>query len=127
MFNFDGVLSTAHGLIVTKDNHLDKAKKNIELIKIPGRTGDLIFDDDSEENLKITIECVLDAVKTNDIKTKMDNIEKWLKVKGYRPLIFPEDNTRFNAICVGDLKPKLIARNLAELTIEFSCYKEVVK
>lgn len=127
MFNFNGVLSSSHGLIVTEDNHLDKPKKRIEFIQIPGRSDALIFDDGSEENLKITIKCVLDAVKTNDIKTKMDNIESWLKVKGYKPLIFTEDNTRFNAVCVGDLKPILKARNLAELTIEFSCYKEVVK
>ncbi|HAT4108326.1 TPA: hypothetical protein I9Z35_002869 [Clostridium perfringens] len=125
MFNFDGTLSTVHGIIVTKDNHLDKAKKNIELIKIPGRTGDLIFDDGSEENLKITIECVVDGVKNKDLAAKMDAIEKWLKKDGYKTLIFIEDNTTFKATLIGELKPKLIAANLAELTIEFSCYKEV--
>ncbi|MDK0734736.1 hypothetical protein P7A61_04040 [Clostridium perfringens] len=123
MFAFNNILSTTHEIIVTKDNHLDKAKRNIELIKIPGRTGDLIFDDGSEENLIIVIECVVDATKQCDLNIKIDVIENWLKQDGYKPLVFLEDNTVFNAIFIGEIKPKLIAANLAELTLEFSCYR----
>lgn len=123
MFAFNNILSSTHEIIVTKDNHLDKAKRNIELIKIPGRTGDLIIDDRSEENLIIVIECVVDATKKGDLKIKIDVIENWLKQDGYKPLVFLEDNTVFNAIFIGEIKPKLIAANLAELTLEFSCYR----
>lgn len=125
MFIFNRISSLEHGIIVIEDNHLDKPKKKVEYISVPGRTGELIIDDGSEENLKINIKCVVDAVKTDDLAERMEKIEKWLKIEGYNQLIFPEDNTSFNASCDGELKLKLITRNLAELTITFSCYKGV--
>lgn len=124
MFRFDSILSTDKGLIVIRDNHLEIEERDIEIIKIPGKNGDLIFENGGKKNIKIDIECVLDATKENNLKEKVDALKRWLEKEGYRDLTFLDDNTTFKAFFIGALKPNLIFKNLCELTISFTCYKE---
>ena len=50
---------------VKSSNHLTKSSKKLEFISIPGRTGDLIIDDNSRENFNLIIEGYIDGRDSN--------------------------------------------------------------
>ena len=59
-FTFNGTSSERYGLKVKNSNHLSRPAKKIESISVPGRTGNLIIDDGSKENLVILILSCID-------------------------------------------------------------------
>ena len=126
-FTFNGVSSRNFNLKVKKSNHLSKAKKRIELIEIPGRTGDLIVSDGSRENLNLEIVVYLDA---RDLNTKeySDRIDEWLNGhEGYKKLIF-DDGTILDAIFIGQIDFENIVKNFEEIVLLFSAKpSEVIK
>lgn len=120
-FEFDGINSKKYKLEIESSNHLSKPKKKIELISIPGRTGDLVIDDNSYENLQINLECFIDADNKYELKTLVDEIHKWLyKNSEYRSLIF-EDGTKFLAIPIDGIETDKLISDFADLKISFSC------
>lgn len=120
-FEFDGINSKKYKLEIESSNHLSKPKKKIELISIPGRTGDLVIDDNSYENLQINLECFIDADNKYELKTLVDEINKWLyKNSEYRSLIF-EDGTKFLAIPIDGIETDKLISDFADLKISFSC------
>ena len=112
-------------LRVKTSNHLDRAKKNIELVTIPGRTGCLILDDGTCENLTLNIECYVDGINSGkSFKEMADELEAWLLTPvGYQDLIF-SDGTRLKAVFVGDISLNPLIRNFKQITLQFSAYKE---
>lgn len=126
-FTFNGISSRKFNLKVKKSNHLSKAKKRIELIEIPGRTGDLIVSDGSRENLNLEIVVYLDA---RDLNTKeySDRIDEWLNGhEGYKKLIF-DDGTILDAIFIGQIDFENIVKNFEEIVLLFSAKpSEVIK
>ena len=126
-FTFNGVSSRNFNLKVKKSNHLSKAKKRIELIEIPGRTGDLIVSDGSRENLNLEIVVYLDA---RDLNTKeySDRIDEWLNGhEGYKPIVF-DDGTELDAVFIGQIDFENIVKNFEEIVLLFSAKpSEVIK
>ena len=118
-FTFNGVSSRSFNLKVKKSNHLSKAKKRIELIEIPGRTGDLIVSDGSRENLNLEIVVYLDARSLNT-KTLADKLDEWLNGhEGYKPIIF-DDGTKLDAVFIGQIDFENIVKNFEEVVLLFS-------
>ncbi len=126
-FTFNGISSRKFNLKVKKSNHLSKAKKRIELIEIPGRTGDLIVSDGSRENLNLEIVVYLDA---RDLNTKeySDRIDEWLNGhEGYKPIVF-DDGTKLDAVFIGQIDFENIVKNFEEVVLLFSAKpSEVIK
>ena len=109
---------------VKSSNHLLRPKKRLEFISIPGRTGDLILDDNSRENFNLVIEGYIDARKTN-LKTLCDSLDSWLNsTAGYQSITF-DDGTVLKAVLISEIDPVEVVKNFGELTLEFSAYKEV--
>ena len=109
---------------VKSSNHLLRPKKRLEFISIPGRTGDLILDDNSRENFNLIIEGYIDGRKTN-LKTLCDNLDNWLNsTTGYQNITF-DDGTALKAVLISEINPVEVVKNFGELTLEFSAYKEV--
>lgn len=120
-FEFDGINSKIYKLEVETSNHLSKPKKKIEFVSIPGRTGDLIVDDGSYENLTINLGCFIDASNKDELKHLIDEIDKWLQNKsGYKSLIF-DDGTKFLATLTSGIDTDKLTSDFADLKISFSC------
>lgn len=109
---------------VKSSNHLLRPRKKLEFISIPGRTGDLILDDNSRENFNLVIEGYIDARETN-LKTLCDNLDNWLNsTTGYQTITF-DDGTVLKAVLISEIDPNEIVKNFGELSLEFNAYREV--
>ena len=109
---------------VKSSNHLLRPRKRLEFISIPGRTGDLILEDNSRENFNLIIEGYIDARKTN-LKTLCDSLDNWLNsTTGYQSITF-DDGTVLKAVLISEIDPVEVVKNFGELTLEFSAYREV--
>ena len=109
---------------VKSSNHLLRPKKRLEFISIPGRTGDLILDDNSRENFNLVIEGYIDGRKSN-LKTLTEQLDLWLNSsKGYQSITF-DDGTVLKAVLISEIDPVEVVKNFGELSLEFSAYKEV--
>ena len=109
---------------VKSSNHLLRPKKRLEFISIPGRTGDLILDDNSRENFNLVIEGYIDGRKSN-LKTLTEQLDLWLNSsKGYQSITF-DDGTVLKAVLISEIDINEVVKNFGELTLEFSAYREV--
>ena len=109
---------------VKSSNHLLRPRKRLEFISIPGRTGDLILDDNSRENFNLVIEGYIDGRKSN-LKTLTEQLDLWLNSsKGYQSITF-DDGTVLKAVLISEIDPVEVVKNFGELTLEFSAYREV--
>ncbi len=122
LFVYNNNQSDDLGIIITSSNHLDRFKKRREFIQVPGRTGDLVLDDGSYENLELEITCVIED--EDNIDERLKHIEKWLKTNDYSLLEF-DDGVRFSAIYMEMKEMRKIIKNVVECKIVFSCKKEV--
>ena len=109
---------------VKSSNHLLRPKKKLEFISIPGRTGDLILDDNSRENFNLVIEGYIDGRKSN-LKTLTEQLDLWLNsTTGYQNIAF-DDGTVLKAVLISEIDVNEVVKNFGELTLEFSAYREV--
>ena len=109
---------------VKSSNHLLRPKKRLEFISIPGRTGDLILDDNSRENFNLVIEGYIDGRK-DSLKTLTEQLDLWLNsTVGYQNITF-DDGTVLKAVLISEIDINEVVKNFGELTLEFSAYKEV--
>ena len=109
---------------VKSSNHLLRPKKRLEFISIPGRTGDLILDDNSRENFNLVIEGYIDARETN-LKVLCDSLDNWLNsTTGYQTITF-DDGTVLKAVLISEIDINEVVKNFGELALEFSAYREV--
>ena len=109
---------------VKSSNHLLRPRKRLEFISIPGRTGDLILDDNSRENFNLVIEGYIDGRK-NSLKTLTEQLDSWLNsTAGYQNITF-DDGTVLKAVLISEIDINEIVKNFGELTLEFSAYREV--
>lgn len=121
-FSFNGTSSDEFNIIVRTSNHNDKPKRRLELIEIAGRTGNLIIDEGSFENLTVNVECYLDGTKDRTIYQLVEEIHTWLfEPVGYKILEF-NDGRQLNAVCVSGLELNDETRDTKTFTLTFSCY-----
>ena len=113
---------------IKETNHLLRPKKRLELISIPGRTGDLIIDEGSRENFNLVITGYLDvkgAARGFELVEVINELDKWLNsTPGYQTMEF-DDGTVLKVVFIGDIDPQYIVKNFSEITLEFSAYREV--
>lgn len=108
---------------VKASNHLTKPKKKLEFISVPGRTGDLILDDNSRENFNLVIEGYIDG-RNSSLKELCQGLDNWLNgAIGYQSITF-DDGTVLKAVLISEIDPVEVVKDFGELTLEFSAYKE---
>ena len=109
---------------VKSSNHLLRPRKKLEFISIPGRTGDLILDDNSRENFNLVLEGYIDGRKSN-LKALTEQLDLWLNSsRGYQSITF-DDGTVLKAVLISEIDINEVVKNFGELTLEFSAYREV--
>ena len=107
---------------VKSSNHLLRPRKRLEFISIPGRTGDLILDDNSRENFNLVIEGYIDGRKSN-LKALTEQLDLWLNSsRGYQSITF-DDGTVLKAVLISEIDINEVVKSFGELTLEFSAYR----
>lgn len=121
MFIFNDISSKDFGITIISDNHLDKPKRNIELVQVHGRTGYVVVDNGSYENLSLEIQIAIDATERIDLVTTIEHIYKWLSTNDYKKITFA-DGVSFSAILTSDIKIDKFNDNVATAKLTFSCF-----
>lgn len=126
-FVYGAISSTSFNFIITENDNLSGFENDFELVEIPGRTGDLIIDNQRKKNKKINIEAYADIEELGEASLVSKSIRNWLQgeVK-YKPLTFSDDITRYEAIVLGNVEIVEEVENLLNIKFTFSC-KEVTK
>ena len=94
-FTFGGTSSASFNFIIVENDNLKGFENDFELISIPGRSGDLIVDNQRKKNKEINIVAYVDLDDLNkDAKTTAKEIKTWLQSEvKYKDLIFSDDLT----------------------------------
>ena len=126
-FTFGGTSSASFNFIIMKNDNLSGFENDFELIEIPGRSGDLLINNNRKKNKEINIEAYVDLEGLGDAKTVSKSIKQWLQgeVK-YKTLTFSDDLEEYEAVVVGRIEIIEEIEGLLNIKFKFSC-KEVVK
>lgn len=124
-FTYGAISSTSFNFIIVSNDNLNGFENDFELVEIPGRTGNLIIDNQRKKNKEINIEAYADIEEFGEASLVSKAIKKWLQgeVK-YKPLIFSNDYIKYEAIVLGNVEIVEEIENLLNIKFKFSC-KEV--
>ena len=124
-FTFGGTSSASFNFIIMKNDNLSGFENDFELIEIPGRSGDLLINNNRKKNKEINIEAYVDLEGLGDAKTVSKSIKQWLQgeVK-YKTLTFSDDLEEYEAVVVGRIEIIEEIEGLLNIKFKFSC-KEV--
>lgn len=114
-FNFGGKNSfTDYGILITKRPSIPSPKRRITNVVVPGRNSSLRFDENTYEDITITVEC---SLKNESLPNKIDEIKGWLIGAGESSLIFDFQSDR-----------KYIAQvvNAIDFTQAYKCFSKFV-
>ena len=125
-FTFGGTSSASFNFIIVENDNLKSFENDFELIEIPGRSGDLLINNNRKKNKEINIEAYIDLDGLGDAKTVSRDIKQWLQgeVK-YKDLTFSNDLTEYKAIVKGPIEIVEEIEGLLNINFKFSC-KEVI-
>ena len=121
-FNYNGVSSTSFFMVIEDvEGLLDTFERDIELVEIQGRDGELIIDNQRKKSKDITITGHIDVEKsTKTLDVLANEIENWLQgVVSYKPLIFKDHKYKYEALCFNQIKLSEIIEDLCEFEIRF--------
>ena len=121
-FTFGGTSSASFNFIIMENDNLNSFENDIELISVPGRTGDLIVNNNRKKNKEININAYVDLDGLGDAKTVARNINNWLAGDvEYKPLTFSDDLIEYEAIVVGSVSIVEVIEGLLEISFKFNC------
>ncbi len=125
-FVYGGTSSASFNFMIVENDNLNGFENDFELIEIPGRSGDLLINNNRKKNKEINIEAYVDLDGLGDAKTASKNIKQWLQgeVK-YKDLTFSNDLTEYKAIVKGPIEIVEEIEGLLNINFKFSC-KEVI-
>ena len=125
-FVYGGTSSASFNFMIVENDNLNGFENDFELIEIPGRSGDLLINNNRKKNKEINIEAYVDLDGLGDAKTVSKNIKQWLQgeVK-YKDLTFSNDLTEYKAIEKGPIEIVEEMEGLLNINFKFSC-KEVI-
>lgn len=121
-FTFGGTSSASFNFIIMENDNLSSFENDFELISVPGRTGDLIVNNNRKKNKEININAYVDLEGLGDAKTVARNINNWLVGEVcYKPLIFSDDLVKYEAIVIGKVDIREVIEGLLEISFKFNC------
>ena len=125
-FVYGGTSSASFNFMIVENDNLNGFENDFELIEIPGRSGDLLINNNRKKNKEINIEAYADIEELGNAKTVVKNIKQWLQgeVK-YKDLTFSNDLTEYKAIVKGPIEIVEEIEGLLNINFKFSC-KEVI-
>ncbi|MBE6719191.1 MAG: hypothetical protein E7571_00865 [Ruminococcaceae bacterium] len=116
-FTFDGRSSADFGLYISKKNIYSAPARDMQLISVPGRNGDVLIDNGRYENVD-----VLYTIGTADIKSKIKEIKTWLCRPGYFDLTDTYQPEYVRKACFNSsLDVEELLNNVGTAAVRFSC------
>ena len=119
-FFYGGVNSATFNLYLTDLGNLyDSFERDIELIEVAGRDGDLLIDNKRKKSKEVAFTGFIDVEKSEmSMPMLAKAIEDWLQgeVK-YKELIV--ENKTYSAICINQISIKEVMEQLGEIQIKF--------
>lgn len=121
MIYFNGKTSNDFGVFVEKCPSRPVPVRKYEKVSIPGRNGDIIYDEDAFENVQQSYDIYISATKKK-LHNAARAITQWLCVPGYRRLEDSYDPHVFRrAAYQGGTEIENILNEYGRATITFDC------
>lgn len=121
-FTYGAISSASFNFIIVSNNNLDGFENDFELVEVPGRTGDLLIDNQRQKNKIIKIEAYADIEELGEAKIVAKDIKKWLQGEIlYKPLSFSDDSVKYQAIVTGNVDIVEEIKDLLNIKFTFSC------
>ena len=124
-FVFNGQSSLELGIKIKSKNIYSSAKRDLSLVSIPGRDGDLVNSNRRFANATVSYTCFFPAKSIEELTTKVRNVKKWLfsEADSYHELTdsYDPDFFRF-AIFNSKLDISDQVNKIGSFTITFSCH-----
>lgn len=119
-FEFGGKNSfTDYGILITKRPSIPSPKRRIANVVVPGRNSSLRFDENTYEDITITVEC---SLKEGSLPNKIDDVKGWLIGTGESSLIFDfQTDRKYVAQVVNAIDFTQAYRYFSKFVIVFNC------
>lgn len=115
-FNFNGHSSNEFGLCVSKKNIYSSSERDVAFNSIPGRSGDVIIDNNCYKNLSVSY-----TVGIKDL-SKIAEIKTWLYQPGYMKLFDSYIPGYYRKACYSSaLDVEELFQNVGSADIVFNC------
>lgn len=119
-FNFGGKDSFRdYGIYISKRPDMPSPKRRITNVIIPGRSSSLKFDEDTYDDITISVEC---SIKDRVLLDRIDDIKGWLIGTGESDLIFNfQKEKKYVAQVVNAIDFSQVLRYFSKFIIIFNC------
>lgn len=84
--------NTKYGITIDQSEIFQTPEKDYEFVEIPGRNGDLLFDNNRFRNITIPVNCFIRTDFPNKFRSLMNYL---LSVDGYQKLYLPQDSDHY--------------------------------
>lgn len=120
MFTYKKIKASDMGLRVLNNVVFSSPERDVELVQIPGRDGDLIIDNGRYESVIRSIPCRLESNK-NDVEVLIDRINNWLiNSDGFNEFLWHNDpDYVYQAKIEGQVESQRVLSRFAETIIDF--------
>lgn len=120
-FTYNNINSRDIGLLVVDSDHIKGFNKDLEFVKVHGRTGDLIVDNKTFSNKIITTNCKIKY--KYPVTELMKILENWFQSdSNYKKLEY-SDGIIVYAVCYEALDVIKIAQGFYSVSIKFNAKK----
>jgi len=121
MFTYKGIKSKDMHLRVLNDISFASPKRDVNIIQVPGRDGDIIMDNGRFESVIRSIPCRLEAPTGTDVEELINKINNWLiNDAGFHPFTWENDpDFRYLARVEGDVVSQRILSHYGKAVIDF--------
>jgi predicted phage tail component-like protein len=106
------------GILIEKRPNVPSPKRRVSYISIPGRNSSLRYDEETYEDITLSVECAV----IGNIQSKIDDIKAWLIGSGESDLIFSfQSDKKYIAQVVNSIDFEVILKITSRFVIIFNC------
>lgn len=118
-FTFNGKDSYKdYGILIEKRPNVPSPKRRVSYINIPGRNSSLKYDEETYEDITLSVECAA----AGNIQNRIDDIKAWLIGSGESELIFSyQSDKKYIAQVVNSIDFEIILKISSRFVIIFNC------
>lgn len=116
-FEWDGIRSDSMELLIAEKNIYSAPQRDVEMIHVPGRNGDVLIDKGGWNNVDVSY-----TVQFVGLPEKAPTLRRWLQATGYHVLRDSYQPGYFRyGVFTSKMNPEEIARQVGRLQLIFSC------
>ncbi|HHQ1471546.1 TPA: distal tail protein Dit [Bacillus anthracis] len=120
-FTFGGENSSDYNLFVAGERDFSSSERDVTKVKVLGRDGDCIIDNNRNENYQRTLECYLVSKDWRNLHEAVRKVRNWLhRDSKYKELKFSyEEDFFYQAVMTSQIKAEMIDVQIARLEVTF--------